>query len=173
MKNFGSSLFLCVCCMAWQSQAAAAPGLTDKAIKSAELNGKELDCGRKLKFKNGVARCDGETYEVRNIAFGDLNGDHVNDAAVNIVSRPDGGNGRLGYLAVFVDVGGKPSYAGAALYAKEHLPADVKSIAIEDGKIVLNILGLGESDGFCCPTMKIHEVYQVQDKGLALVPGRK
>jgi len=154
--------------------------LSEQAIKNAEFLPLVFDRGSdglwkteanncKVKLKNGEAIVCEENYSVGNIVFGDLNGDGIVDAAVNIAVKPIGGNSVSSQVIVFLNVGGKPQYAGGTYFAESNQPAALDSMEIIDGKIFMNILGMKEDDPHCCPSLKLKEVYQFNGKSLVQV----
>jgi heat shock protein HslJ len=91
-------------------------------------------------------------------AFGDLNGDGVDDAAV-ILIESSGGSGSFIYLAAVINEGGAP------VNVATHLVGDreqVQAISIEDGEITLNMVTHGPDDPMCCPTQEVTKRYRLQ-----------
>ena len=81
-------------------------------------------------------------------AFGDLNGDGTDDAAV-VLAQDLGGSGTFMTLAAVISDQGIPRYqAGTSLGDR----VQVNSIAIRDGIIRVTLTGHGPSDPMCCPT---------------------
>jgi heat shock protein HslJ len=97
--------------------------------------------------------------------YGDLDGDGVQDAVV-FLRESSGGSGVFTYVAAQLNRDGQPAAA--------RLPADagavviedrigVKSAAIEDGQIVLEIITQGPGDVACCSTHKARRTYALQE----------
>lgn len=152
--------------------------VTKKVLENAQLPlffGEGREARDDLPFKKGKYRSlpvgvqahfKGDTFYVdltANIfetAFGDLNGDGVDDG-VYLVAGNSGGSG------IFVSMGAllagfsqplEPIYLGDR--------TDIKSISITSGNIVLEILGHGPNDGLCCPSEKRRLVYSVKNNSL-------
>lgn len=97
--------------------------------------------------------------------FGDLDGDGVDDAAVLLVESA-GGSGIFTYLAAQVNGAGQPVDAGAVLVGDR---TQVKTVAIANGQIILEIITQGPNDALCCPTLKVRKSYALQAGQLAEV----
>jgi heat shock protein HslJ len=95
--------------------------------------------------------------------FGDLNGDGVDDAVVFLLER-GGGSGAFTYVAAQLNRDGQPVDAGAVRIEDR---IGVRSAAIEDGQVVLDIITQGPGDVACCATHKAHKTYALQDGRLA------
>ncbi len=93
---------------------------------------------------------------------GDLNGDGVDDAVVFLLER-GGGSGAFTYVAAQLNQDGQPVDAGAVRIEDR---IGVRSAAIEDGQVVLDIITQGPGDVACCGTHKAHKTYALQDSRL-------
>lgn len=91
------------------------------------------------------------------VAFGDLDGDLIADAAVVIFIDP-GGSGTFIHLLAMRDREGT-----AVQVAREFLGDRVlvESIAISGGRIFLTMLVHGPDDGMCCPSAKVHRAFKL------------
>lgn len=107
-------------------------------------------------------------------ALGDINGDGVTDAAT-IISENTGGSGTFILLAVMVNSGG-----GSASIFDPAMLTNVATIGLGDRVIVHNIeladglIGVDfttqdADDPFCCPTLDVHQTFQLQDNTLVVV----
>lgn len=105
----------------------------------------------RVEYINGAAR------------FGDLNGDGAADAAVVLVEN-SGGSGVFTYIAVQLNQDGQPVDAGAVWVGDR---TQIKSTAIDNGQIVLEIVTQGPDDPQCCPGLKVRKTYTLQDGQLA------
>lgn len=81
-------------------------------------------------------------------AFGDLNGDGVDDASVILVDAP-GGSGVFNYLATVVGEGGEPSNADTVALGDRTF---VKTNTVADQTIALEVDAHAEDDPMCCPS---------------------
>ena len=99
----------------------------------------------------------------RTVAFGDLNGDGVADGAVILVVYP-GGSGVFHELAVVVNEGGRPRHVASRGMGER---VRVHRVAIEDGRVVVEMLAHGPEDALCCPS-QLGQVHNRQfRKGLS------
>ncbi len=102
------------------------------------------------------------------VAFGDLNGDGVADAAV-ILTANTGGSGAFVNLHAVLNEGGKPADAGLALLGDR---VQVKTLAIHAdtaGALVVDLMTHGPKDPLCCPTMEVVQTYKLQGNTLVLL----
>lgn len=104
-------------------------------------------------------------YDDGSELFGDLDRDGVQDAVVFLVER-GGGSGAFTYVAAQLSRGGKPVDAGAVRIEDR---IGVKSAAIKDGQVVMEIITQGPGDVACCSSHKAHKTYAVQDGRFAEV----
>lgn len=98
-------------------------------------------------------------------AFGDLNGDGVEDAAVVMVES-SGGSGNFVYLSAVNNQSGSPENLATQLLGDR---TQVQSIAIENGEIVIETITHGPNDPMCCPTQKATVKYQLQGYQLVAI----
>jgi heat shock protein HslJ len=90
---------------------------------------------------------------------GDLDGDGVDDAVVFLVER-GGGSGVFTYVAAQLNRAGRPVDAGAVRIEDR---IGVKSAAVEDGQVALDIITQGPGDVACCGAHNAHKTYALQD----------
>ena len=98
------------------------------------------------------------------IAFGDLNGDGVSDAAV-LLAENYGGTG------VFVSVIAMLNQNGLAVQAASELVDDrpiLNSITIQDGQIILDATVHGPNDPGCCAAQPNKRVYRYEADRLVI-----
>ncbi|MYD93674.1 MAG: hypothetical protein F4Y02_08275 [Chloroflexi bacterium] len=98
------------------------------------------------------------------VAFGDLDGDGIADAAV-IVFISGGGSGTFIHLVAMLDRDGAPEQAAWA-FLGDRVP--VRNLAVTGGRIVARIVTHRPSDGLCCPTLEITRTFGLE--GDQLVP---
>ena len=103
---------------------------------------------------------DGQTL------FGDLDGDGVDDAAVFLLDW-GGGTGNFTWVSEQLNQDGQPVDAGAVMVGDRIM---VRSAAIEDGQIVIDIIGEGPGDAACCKSHKMTMTYALQDGQLVEMP---
>ena len=99
------------------------------------------------------------------MAYGDLNGDGMEDAAV-LLAESSGGSGTFISVAAVVNQDGQPVNAGTAPVGDR---PQLKSLAIQNGQIVMEIVTQGPDDPMCCPTLKVRKTYSLQDGRLVEV----
>ncbi len=88
-------------------------------------------------------------------AFGDLNGDGKNDAAV-ILSENDGGSGSFVSVIAVIDQGGAPHQASQVQLGDRF---QINTVDISSGVIHLNMIVPGPGDPLCCPTQPQKQNY--------------
>lgn len=91
------------------------------------------------------------------VAFGDLNGDGLGDAAVSIGINT-GGTGVFEYVVAMLSQDGQP-VQGGYYYVDDRARMDALTIA--DKRIVADAMVHGPNDPMCCPTMPIQASLQL------------
>ncbi len=91
------------------------------------------------------------------VAFGDLNGDGLGDAAVSIGINM-GGTGVFQYVVAILNQGGQPVQAGY-YYVDDR--ASIDAMAINDLRVVVDAMVHGPNDPMCCPTLKVQASLQL------------
>ncbi len=95
--------------------------------------------------------------------YGDLDGDGVEDAIVILIER-GGGTGAFSYIAAQLNRDGQPVDAGAVRIEDR---IGVKSAAIVDGQVTLEVIMQGPGDAACCGSHRTLKTYALQDGRLA------
>lgn len=95
------------------------------------------------------------------VAFGDLNGDGINEAAA-IVYENYGGTGIFAMLTIYSEQNGLPVFLTSTLIDDRPI---INNISIENGEVYLDATTHDFDDPFCCPTL-------VTTRRLALVSGQ-
>lgn len=95
-------------------------------------------------------------------AFGDLNGDGVDDAAV-VLATSAGGSGTFISLEAVVNEQGTPKHVASAQLGDR---ARINSLTIESGKVTVNLVTHGPNDPMCCPTQEASQEYKLQGSAL-------
>ena len=98
-------------------------------------------------------------------AFGDLNGDGVDDAAVILIEN-SGGSGNFRYLAAVINEGGAPVNVATYFVGDRE---QAQAISIDGNQITLDMVSHGPDDPMCCPTQEVTKVYRLQDDQLVEV----
>lgn len=89
----------------------------------------------------------------------DLDGDGADDAVVFLLER-GGGSGAFTYVAAQLNRAGQLFDAGAVRIEDR---IGVRSAAVEDGQVVLDLILQGPGDVACCGTHKARKTYALQD----------
>jgi hypothetical protein len=95
-------------------------------------------------------------------AFGDLNRDGLDDAAVILASN-GGGSGTFIFLVGVINHNGKGQDM-AAVQLGDRIKID--GLMIKDGKIQVNYLKQGPNDPMCCPSQKTTSFYALNGNRL-------
>jgi hypothetical protein len=98
-------------------------------------------------------------------AFGDLNEDGVDDAAV-LIAENYGGSGVFVSVNAVLNENGQPHHA--ASYLVDDRP-QIKALEIRDGRIFLDAVIHGTDDAMCCPTFPVTQTFQLIGNSLTLV----
>ncbi|MDX9864210.1 MAG: META domain-containing protein [Anaerolineaceae bacterium] len=92
------------------------------------------------------------------VAFGDLNGDGVEDAVV-VLTENSGGSGSFVYLAAVVNDMGVLKNIATLLLGDRVFPSQ---ITIADQQIVVEMLTHSDSDPLCCPSLEVRNTYALK-----------
>lgn len=99
-------------------------------------------------------------------AYGDLNGDGVDDAATTLVADP-GGSGTFIYLSAVLDEGGVGVPVSTVLLGDR---VEITHLSIFEEQITVELLTVAEGEPMAAePTVKVTQVYQLQDNQLVQV----
>lgn len=98
------------------------------------------------------------------MAFGNINGDGLDDAAV-ILGENMGGSGMFESLVVVFNQGGVPAQWAATQIGDR---VRINAVAIQDHQVVLDILVGGLNDPMCCPSLAETQTYRLTKGGLFL-----
>lgn len=103
-----------------------------------------------------------EKVDISMIAFGDLNGDKVDDAAI-IVAYYSGVNVVAYSLTAVI---AKTGNVLVTVPVDLGIKVNIKQFKIVSGKIAFNGVFLGENNGLCCPSHKATYAYRVKKGAL-------
>jgi len=116
-------------------------------------------------YSEGSGLLDQYTVGMQNeVAFGDLNGDGVNDAAV-LLAENTGGSGVFVSVVAILNVNGTPSQAGQAEIGDK---VQVNSMAIDSDAIMLDTVVHGPNDPECCVSQPETQTFRLIGKTLWL-----
>lgn len=114
------------------------PPLTQKILENGtyyiEMYGKPATL-KERKFETGSIPSDYFLVEMEKYAFGDLNGDGIDDAAVILFSN-GGGSGCFVELFAMIDRGGKPKQIATRSLGDR---TEIKGLTIVDGHIAVDV----------------------------------
>ncbi len=98
------------------------------------------------------------------VAFGDLDGDGVDDAAVTIAEN-FGGSGVFVFAAAVLNDNGQPRHAASTLIDDR---PKINALEISNGSIFLDLVVHGPSDAMCCPAFPVTRTYQLIGNALVM-----
>jgi hypothetical protein len=108
-------------------------------------------------FTGGVSPNSTSVQMLDIVAYGDLNGDGVDDAAI-ILAENGGGSGVFESVVAVLDSGGLPYPVGQVLLGDRF---KINSAKITSGEISLDMLVQGPNDPMCCPTQPVEQTYRL------------
>jgi len=89
------------------------------------------------------------------VARGDLDGDTIDEAVV-LLAESSGGSGTRNYLAVVAARGGTPVNIATQLLGDR---VQLRSLKIEDGRLIVDTVAHGPTEALCCPTQKVRRIF--------------
>jgi immunoglobulin-like protein involved in spore germination len=153
------------------TQPPAAAPLTLDQLKNMTYALQQSDPPRTVTLVNGnFTSPDPAALDYVNInlldkvAFGDLDGDGDEDAAV-LVAESYGGSGDFISLVAITNDNGQP-VQGASLYIDDR--AQANDLAAGNGVITLDAIVHGPNDPMCCPTQRKVMSFTLTQQGLTL-----
>jgi hypothetical protein len=128
--------------------------LTEGDIKNADFLLDEYMQDKTIRLKEGAFEdSNPDSYYsmgITKIVMGDMNGDGNNDAAV-IYVWSGGGSGHFYTLAAVLNKDGKPMHVATEELGDRII---IKSVTIDSGKIIIDMVVHGPDEPLCCPTKK-------------------
>lgn len=91
------------------------------------------------------------------VAYGDLNGDGAQDAAI-IIGENYGGTGDFVSVVAMLNQNGQPTFGGS--FGVDDRP-QINSIVIQNGEILLDATIHGPNDPGCCPAQPVSETLRL------------
>jgi len=145
------------------SHSSASRVLTEEDLNHAtyridELGTFQLDNGEyKHQYGDGTTQRHKVTLE--KVAFGDLDYDGLNDAAV-ILTWHSGGSGTFKYLMAMRNTGHAPWQQDSVLLGDR---VQIRALSIAAGQVNIETLTTGPRDPACCPTQQVKQAYILRD----------
>ncbi|MCB0212402.1 MAG: WG repeat-containing protein [Anaerolineae bacterium] len=151
--------------VAYTPAAQSEPDLSEEALANAEYPSEWA--------AEGVAQLtdgsftepygDGSAAELtvtlaETIAYGDLNGDGLDDAVVVLVTDP-GGSGTFFDIAAVLNDKGQPQPVASKTLGDR---IEIKSITIDSGEISVDMVSHGPQDPQCCPSLETTRTFTLQ-----------
>ncbi len=102
-------------------------------------------------------------------AFGDLNGDGVDDAVV-FLSENSGGSGVFTYMAAVLNQNSMPVNVDTTVLGDR---TNLISVEIADGVIAVDMVTQGPDDPMCCATLEVVKSFKVEDGTLVELPQKE
>ena len=163
---FSLAFFLLILLMSCSEKAPEpSAALTVETLKNAEYQS-EWPAGGAAKLADGIYRekyMEGAASELVIVlipdmhAFGDLDGDGVEDAAV-VLATSGGGSGTFISLEAVINDNGTPNHAATVLLGDR---VQVKSVAVESGEITVDMVTHGPDDPLYRPTLEVTQKYKL------------
>jgi hypothetical protein len=156
-----------------QSEAGSGKVATDQKIRKVDFKNftYEPDCAgdekTKVAVKNGEfsrekqedGYVDRFYFEVREVSYGDLNGDNSEEAIVLTVCNTGGtGNFSQGFIYTLKD--GKPALF-ATIPGGDRAYGGLRTMKVDNGQLVVESNDVGEQGGACCPEFIVTTRYDV------------
>ena len=91
------------------------------------------------------------------VAFGDLDADGIDDAAV-ILLTAGGGSGAFCDLAAVLNEQGQPRNVDTVSLGDRVV---IEALSVEGGKIMVTMIAHDADDPLCCPTMQVTRTYEL------------
>lgn len=150
--------------------------LTIESLRNAEYQSEFAINGR-VRLSNGIYRgkiVPGSASELivmlgEQIAFGDLNGDGLEDAVVVLITDP-GGSGVFRHLGVVINEKGSPQHVASQRLGDR---VKVKSLSVKSGEIIVQMMTHGPRDPMCCPTLQVTRNYILREDKLVIAEVRE
>jgi len=140
-------------------------GLTLQMLQNYSYLAPQYNRSAPLKDGTFTTNSSAETFTASlqpEVAFGDLNGDGAEDAAV-LLAENGGGTGVFVSLTAVLNENGAPMQVATAFIDDRPI---IGALEISNGKIILDVTIHGPNDPMVSPTMKVSETYQMPGTGI-------
>jgi len=140
--------------------------LTIEKVRNAEYESHVYRTG-KFRLRNGTYENTADGVRIwlsDKVAFGDLNGDGIGDAAT-VLRSSGGGSGTFYELVAMINQNGIPRQAAVRSLGDR---VNVGNLSIRRGKIVVRRTKHAPEDPLCCPSLRVTERYRLNGSRLLL-----
>jgi len=150
----------------------ATSALTPDQVKNAKVQLVFQDKHQIVQLTNGAYQSTADVSSpdfmsitlASQMAFGDLNGDGVGDAAV-LLAENYGGSGTFVSLLAMLDQKDQPVQAGSALIDDR---PNINSLSIQNGQILLDVMVHGPNDPRCCAAQPTRQTFHYESGKLVI-----
>lgn len=170
------SMALLASCAGRSPVDKARSSLTSEALKNASYRSEWLRSGKakltKGKYREKYTKDSASELVIKltkRIAFGYLNEDSLEDAAVVLLTDP-GGSGSFYYLAAVINRDGHPDNVATELLGDR---VRIKSISVVWRDIVIDMIAHGLDDPLCCPSEQVVRKYRLLEGQLVRLSEEK
>src|SRR5215204_3440293 len=108
-------------------------------------------------------------FYVRDVTYGDANGDQIEDAIV-LTTCNTGGSGQFSEGFIFGTKDGKTELL-SRIEGGDRADGGLRSAKVENGLLVVERNGAGETGGACCPEFVVTSKYKLEGKNLKQIGG--
>ncbi len=148
--------------------ATSIPTLTLEQLKNAAItiNGNSPDASPRIiqlangKYEPTTDRASADYVSINmgeQVAYGDLNDDGVEDAAI-IIGENYGGTGTFVSVVALLNQNGQPIFAASSIVDDRPI---INALSIENGEILLNATTHGPNDPGCCPAQPVSQTLRL------------
>jgi hypothetical protein len=129
---------------------------------------------QKITVKNGEYTLDKGDYDrlyftVTGVTYGDANGDQIEDAMVLTICNT-GGTGQFSEGFIYGVKDGKPELL-SRIEGGDRADGGLRTAKVENGLLVVERNGAGETGGACCPEFVVTSKYKLEGKTLKQIGG--
>ncbi len=154
------------------SQALAASSLTADQVKNAKYSLVNREGHPTVQLANGSYQTPTDPASPNfmsivlapQMAFGDLNGDGLGDAAV-LLTENYGGTGVFVSVVAIIDQGGQPVQAAAEMIDDRPV---IHALSIQNGEILVDATVHGPNDPGCCATQPTQRSFRFENGRLIM-----
>ncbi|PLX81689.1 MAG: hypothetical protein C0617_16505 [Desulfuromonas sp.] len=102
------------------------------------------------------------------VAYGDLDGDGLQDAVAILVTET-GGSGSFVELAAILNDGGRPNHVSSVFLGDR---VKVRTLSVRKGTVTVDMLTQGPYEPMCCPTEEVTPIFRFDGGELVKVEGK-